>query len=80
MPRSTAETLRAIEMANWNDLWVRLLLFAEKRIAKMYWRGHLGGPIPGGLESKDVGRSAEKESGTAVRICTVFYVGQFQAN
>jgi hypothetical protein len=53
MPRPTTETIQAIT-ANWNDLWPRLLMFTEKRIAKMYWRGCLRGPIPGGLESKDV--------------------------
>lgn len=54
MPRSTEEVCDAISNATWNDLWPRLLLFTKKLIARKYWRGVLGGNIPGGIDSCDI--------------------------
>jgi hypothetical protein len=41
-------------MADWASLWPKLLLYTEKRITRMFWRGLLGGPLPGGIESHDI--------------------------
>jgi hypothetical protein len=38
---------------DWEDLYPRLILLAERRLRRMVWRGVLRGPIPGGHTCHD---------------------------
>ncbi len=54
MHKNLEEVRKELLMADWENLWPRFLLYTEKRVMRMYWRGQLGGPIPGGIESHDI--------------------------
>lgn len=43
----------ALATADWQDLWPRLLLFSQRRAARLFWRGEYGGAMPGGVKPED---------------------------
>jgi hypothetical protein len=62
MYKTAHEVRKDLLMVDWSLVWPRLLLYAERKIARMYWRGIFGGPLPGGIESHDVAMKAIEQA------------------
>jgi hypothetical protein len=59
---------KALEEADLDDLFIRLRLYTQSRLAGMFWRGDSQGPIPGGWEPADFIQAAFRKGLTQERI------------
>ena len=59
---------KALEEIDLAKLTIRLGLYTQTRLARMYWRGDRNGPIPGGLEAADFVQAAFRKGLTQERI------------